>query len=126
MNEIPSIVAQLKVNLEGAFDSFNGEMLTDLNGQIPLTSPYSEDSRTLQYMPNDIVDWILVELRATLNGTAVASHSALLHKEGRIVADDGMANSIRLLADPGSYFIVIKHRNHLPIISPSAILLTKD
>ncbi|MCB0745978.1 MAG: S8 family serine peptidase [Ignavibacteriae bacterium] len=126
MNEIPSVVAQLKVNLEGAFDSFNGEMLTELNGLIPLTSPYSEDSRTLQYMPNDIVDWILVELRSTLNSSAITSHSALLHRDGRIVADDGMASTIRLLADPGNYYIVIKHRNHLPIISPNAVLLTKD
>ncbi|MCB9249082.1 MAG: hypothetical protein H6613_11355 [Ignavibacteriales bacterium] len=48
-------------------------MLTDLNGLIPLTSPYSEDSRTLEYMPNDIVDWILVELRSTLNSSAITS-----------------------------------------------------
>jgi hypothetical protein len=96
-------------------------MNTNLTGKIPTTSPYSENIRTVDAIPNDIVDWVLVELRTTPNGDAVASRSALLHKDGGIVADDGITNEIKLDAPDGDYFIVVKHRNHLAIMSANKI-----
>jgi hypothetical protein len=115
-----TVVLELKIFLEGAYDAdaVDPVMRTDL--EVPTTSPYTEDERTLDPIPSDIVDWILVELRETDNGPAVASKSALLHKDGRIVADDGTTGQIEMEAEPGSYYIVIKHRNHLGVMSTNA------
>ena len=94
-------------------------MTTALNsgGDIPTTSPYSEDPRTVSSIPANITDWVLVQLRSTVDGSTVASKSALLHRDGRIVADDGSTGQIGLDAAEESYYIVIKHRNHLTVMS---------
>ncbi len=121
-----SVSVELTILLEGPYNLVSDEMSTSINNSVPKTSPFSENPRTIVNIPPDIVDWVLVELRTTETGVAVASHSALLHKDGRVVADNGTTNTIRLTADPGHYFIVVKHRNHLPIMSSSAINLTNE
>ncbi len=107
-----------KVFLQGPYDTVNDEMTTSLNASdIPTTSPYSEDARTVSSIPTDITDWVLVQLRSTIDGSAVVSHSAFLHKDGRIVADNGTSGDIPLAVDAGSYYIVVKHRNHIAVMS---------
>ena len=123
INQIPSALVKVRIFLEGAYDKTQQEMKTELAGKIPTTSPYSENIRTIDNIPADIVDWVLVELRTTPNGTAVASRSALLHKDGRIVADEGITNEIKLDAPDGDYYIVIKHRNHLSVMSASSVAI---
>ncbi len=123
MNQIPSVLVQVKIYLEGAYNASLGEMNTDLNSNIPLTSPYPENKRTISSMPAGIVDWVLVELRTTPNDTAVASRSALLRKDGSIVADDGLTTEIKLDAMSGNYYIIVKNRNHLTIMSANKIAL---
>ncbi len=121
MNQIPSALVKVKIFLEGAYDNTQQEMKTELAGEIPTTSPYPENIRTIDNIPADIVDWVLVELRTTPTGTTVASRSALLRKDGRIVADDGITNEIKLDAPDGDYYIVIKHRNHLAVMSANKV-----
>lgn len=99
-------------------------MFNSISNYVPLTSPYSEDPRSILEIPDDIIDWVLIELRETENGPAIHSKSALLHKYGRIVADDGVAGTIRLSADPGNYYIVVIHRSHLKIMSSAAVPLS--
>lgn len=108
-----------KIFLEGPYDDGAHEMTTLLNsgGFLPLTSPYSEDARTVSAIPATITDWVLVQIRSTADGSAVISRSAFLRKDGYIVADDGTTAYIELAADPGDYYIVIKHRNHLAVES---------
>ncbi len=117
---------QTKIYLEGPYDSINNLMKDDLNSQIPLTSPYIEDQRTLNSIPTGVIDWVLVELRETPDGTAVISKSALLYKDGRIVNDDASTGIIKLNAYENNYYIVIKHRNHLPVMSKQAVSLQKS
>ncbi len=112
-----SVQLSVKVFLEGPYNAAADEMTRAINASIPLTSPYSEDARAIASIPANITDWVLVQLRSTVDGSAVASISALLHKDGRIVADDGTTGYIELSASAGDYFIVIKHRNHLAIMS---------
>jgi len=119
---------KLKVFLEGPYNPAANEMTTTLNaaGDLPLTSPYAADQRTLFAMPANISDWVLVELRNTASGTALSSYSALLRKDGLIVGDNGTTEHIVVAAEgDGDYFIVIKHRNHLPIMSAAAVSLSK-
>jgi hypothetical protein len=118
----------VKVLLEGPYNAAANEMATTLNaaGNLPLSSPYAEDPRTISTISANITDWVLVELRNTATGTAVSSYSALLRKDGLIVGDDGTTEHVVLNAEgDGDYFIVIKHRNHLPIMSAAAVSLSK-
>jgi uncharacterized protein YjdB len=67
-----------------------------------------------------IVDWIFVELRALDTKTVLASRAGLLQRDGDIVEVDGRTN----MKFPGlpysNYFVVIRHRNHLGIMSKNA------
>ncbi len=92
-------------------------------GLVPTTSPYG-DVATVNPTVFDatcsdaIVDWVLVELREGVdneNTTVVASKSALLQRDGDIVGLDG-TSPITFTEDEGSYFIAIKHRNHIGVM----------
>ena len=117
------ILLQTKIFLEGAYNLTSHQMDANLGNNIPKTSPYSEDPRTVQSIPSNIVDWVLVQLRTTSNGAAITSHSAFLNKDGRIVDDDGTTGEIKLNAAEGDYYIVVKHRNHLAVMSANKISL---
>ena len=95
----------------------------NLIDKIPLTSPYSENPRKISSVPANIVDWVLVELRETINGSAISSKSFLLRNDGKIVEDDGITENLSLNAPQGLYYIVIKHRNHISIMSSTALEL---
>ena len=122
-----TVNVKLKILLQGCYNSADGQMSVNLRtgNYLPLTSPYCEDLRSVASIPTDISDWVLVQLRSTADGAAVASKSAMLRRDGRIVADDG-TTTIAMNAIPGSYYIVIKHRNHLPVMTASMITLSSD
>jgi len=119
--------------LEGAY---NGSSLnTTINGSIPSAQPYSgatynshagTESATA---PASAVDWVLVELReagsaaAALNSTKVGSAAGFLMSDGSIKATDGTSNlTVSLSGNTGSdFYVVIYHRNHLPIMSAAAV-----
>lgn len=100
-----------KFYLEGPYDDGTNVMLTTINGSIPTTSPYTEDARTASAVPAAAVDWVLVEVRATTGGAALGYRSCFLKSDGRLIGDNG-SNNIGLPWIPGSYFIVMRHRNH--------------
>jgi hypothetical protein len=96
-------------------------MNTTINGDIPAASPYAEAPRTASSIPVNAVDWVLLELRTgTAASTSVGFRSAFVDANGNIIGDDGLAG-IGMSADPGSYRLVVKHRNHLGIMSNSTI-----
>jgi len=119
---------QAKIFLEGPYDTSTHEMSTALNdaGYIPIASPYAEDPRTVASIPANITDWVLVQLRNTPDGSAVISKSAFLRKDGRIVADDGATSEISFDIEESSYYVVIKHRNHLKVMSSAAQTLDTE
>ncbi|MBU2929107.1 leucine-rich repeat domain-containing protein [Winogradskyella psychrotolerans] len=132
---IDNITVAPKVFLQGAsLNPFTGEedlMRDDLRvtNLIPVTSPYSDgltaDSTVFDITGNDaIVDWVFVELRdATNNTNSVASQSALLQRDGDVVDTDGVSPlSFNALTD--NYFVVIKHRNHLGIMTANTFALS--
>jgi hypothetical protein len=116
------ILVEVKIFLEGAYNVDGDSMRTDLNDNevIPLISPFSEDPRVVASIPPDITDWVLVQVRETDSGAAVASISAFLRNDGRIVADDGTTEQISMNISENSYFIVINHRNHLAVMSATS------
>ena len=97
---------------------------------IPTTSPYTDNlvcnsSVFTVTGVNAIVDWIWIELRdATTNTTILYSKSALLQRDGDVVAIDGVS-PLSFTAASDNYYIAIKHRNHLGIMSASTIALSE-
>jgi uncharacterized protein (TIGR02145 family) len=121
----------IKVFLEGAF--VDGAMTTNLNaaGMLPLTQPYNiapwnyEGTESVTSIPNnDIVDWVLVELRETSGdattatpATRIARRAGFLNKDGFIVDIDGVSPLLFNTTITQNLFVVIWHRNHLSIMS---------
>ena len=71
------------------------------------------------YYDNDVVDWVLVSLRADQDIEYEAcTRAGMLHQDGHIsFVDDDCC-----LVDPTKeYFIVVEHRNHLIAMSPTAV-----
>ncbi|WP_299114089.1 BspA family leucine-rich repeat surface protein [uncultured Winogradskyella sp.] len=124
-----------KVYLQGASLNANtGEeslMRDDLrvNGLIPLTSPYGDaaivEATVLTTMGTDaIVDWVWVELRdKDDNSIVIDSQSALLHRDGDVVTIDG-TSALAFNQPLGSYYVVVNHRNHIGIMTASAVSLS--
>ncbi len=118
--------SDLKVYLEGAFQ--NGKMLTTLleNNYLPKSQPFNNSIynytafQKVNNFPNTIVDWVLIELRATLT-KKVKRFTALLKDDGTILNLDASKNFTNLNIPDGNYYLVIYHRNHLPIMSSSKI-----
>ncbi len=72
-----------------------------------------------------IVDWVLVEVRNGNDSADIkATVPAFLRRDGSIVNLDG-ASSLSLPGiDEGNYFMVVKHRNHLGVMSANKIALS--
>jgi hypothetical protein len=65
-----------------------------------------------------IVDWVFVELRSKTNKTTiVASRSGLLQRDGDIVDVDGVSALKFAQVSLDSFYVVVRHRNHLGVMS---------
>jgi hypothetical protein len=117
-----------KVFLQGPYNS--GSMSTALNPTyLPLSQPYNNSpwsysgTESVSSIPSGVVDWVLIQLRSTYNGTTVATRAAFLKSNGDIVDLDGTSPVDFIGISPGDYYIVVKHRNHLAVMSASAVTL---
>ncbi|MDH7444739.1 hypothetical protein [Aquimarina sp. 2201CG14-23] len=123
-----------KVFLQGAMltsaDNFMRDDLRTL-GYLPNNTPYSDGASVDGTIFNDaaldednIVDWVLVELRdATTNTTIIDSQSAFVQRDGDIVDVNGNPEVTMTATSGGSYYVVIKHRNHLGIMTDTPVIL---
>jgi len=126
-----------KVWLEGPFDGT--QMTTTLNtdGLIPLSQPYNSapwnynGTENVAALPPDVTDWVLIELRDAADPGS-ANETTTIHKmacfvrnDGQIVALDGTSNpSIGNPAVTQNLYIVVRHRNHIDVLSANALTLT--
>ena len=128
---LQKIYVDLTVFLEGPYSSPN--MNTSIAGSVPNDQPYNTapwnyagTESAFITSNSDIVDWVLIELRTGPSPSAatnvVATKAALLKSNGTIVDADGVTN-LNFDVAPGNYYIVIYHRNHLPIMSPTEITI---
>ncbi|MBN1339613.1 MAG: hypothetical protein JXA03_09835 [Bacteroidales bacterium] len=133
-----SRVVSLKVFLEGPFDGVD-LMNTNLNlsGQMPLSQPFFEypwyysGTESVTIIPNNqVVDWILIEYRQTAgnvtsatSNTRIGRKAGFILKDGSVVDTDGNSplNFIHNVSD--NLFVVVYHRNHLPVISANPVTL---
>jgi subtilisin family serine protease len=119
------ILVQAKIFLEGSYDVSKDSMNATLNddGYIPVISPYA-DSREVLCIPSNIVDWVYIQLRETSDGSAIASKSAFIHQDGRIVSDNGITGQIVFNVSESNYYVVVSHREHLAVMSANTISLS--
>jgi len=135
--EAPEIELDISVILEGPFNGV--DMLTSLNDldSIPLSQPYNippwdyPGTETVGMIPNaDVVDWILIELRDAVNGpsalpaTIIEQQAVFILDDGSLVRLDGYSNPTFNSVPIDHLFLVIKHRNHLGIMT--AIPITES
>lgn len=75
---------------------------------------------------NNIVDWVFIELRdATNSATVVETQSALIQRDGDIVAAaDGISNVCFSGLASNTVFVAVRHRNHLGVMANAAVTLT--
>ena len=131
-----------RVFLQGPYDSGTGLMSDALRSAslLPTTQPYTSlgysytgttvsDGTvapgifTTVSGNNAIVDYVIVELRNPLTpSTVLASCPALLQRDGDVVALDGRSVLTVAIA-PGTYHVALRHRNHLGVMTGTAIAL---
>ena len=67
---------------------------------------------------NAIVDWVFIEMRSKSDSTNVlATRSGLLQRDGDIVDVDGVGYLRFSGMSPDTFYIVVRHRNHLGAMS---------
>ena len=142
---IPGMNLSLKAFLGGAYDPQTGLMHDSLRIKqlIPLTEVYSfapfnrpqvlfaggetvSPSLLSTTGPDAIVDWVYIEVRSGANANQiVATKRALIQRDGDVIDTNGSTNIFLPSLATGQYFISLKHRNHLGIMTANAITLNE-
>jgi hypothetical protein len=134
---------RLRAILNGPYNNSTGLMRDDLKvkGYLPSQEPYSSlsnfhhkgkgggealDANLLQVTgPNSIVDWVFVEIRDSVqSNNVVVTKSALLQRDGDVVAADGNDLLVFPGVPEGKYYVAIRHRNHIGLMTDAPLLLT--
>ena len=119
--------AKLKVKTKMEGWGTGGTMGTVLasSGYLPLTSPYTEAPRALSSFPSGTTDWILLELRTSATGGPVWQQSFLVNQDGYLCETSGVQDLL-LGVPPGSYWIVLRHRNHAAVMSAAVFAVVSN
>ena len=136
ISEVPRSL-ELNIWLEGVGETADGLMETELNnlGVLPTTQPFNQapwfynGTETLPLETNDIVDWVLVELRSgipnvsTPNTEIIFQQAAVVLSDGSIVGVDNVENRLEFygISEGQAYYIAVRHRNHLDVLSSSLV-----
>ena len=142
LNQVNSIthrkLLDLKVFLEGAFDTVAGEMTSGLNPTyIPMDQPYDQSPWNYNGMENivsppaSMIDWVLIALYDT-TGINLATDEALIHRQAALLHNSGNLSGTEgqpfLMFDNHinhNLYVAVYHRNHLPVISAAPITYEK-
>ena len=129
----PIVTADIKMYLEGPYDSGNMTNMLNTRGQLPVSRPYnnapynyngseSVDSSFFTSHP-DITDWVMIELRQhDTSSTFISRRAAFIRTNGKIVDLDGTSPVTFSDVTSGTYYVVIYHRNHLISMSSSGLV----
>ena len=145
----------LKVLLQGAYRANTQLMSDGLNNlkYLPSLQPYGDLKTAFGYATTDDiaspfdyhgketaidsvmnatgqdapVDWVLVELRdSTDPSKRVAAAAGILQRDGDVVeAATGKSILPVLYAEDGNYYVMIRHRNHLAVMTKEPLALSQ-
>ncbi|HUR31589.1 MAG TPA: hypothetical protein VMZ69_09155, partial [Saprospiraceae bacterium] len=137
------LVISGKVFLQGAYSAGLMSDLLRTGGWIPTVEPYTATPYSYAQVGygggesvsstavfdqtgtnDDIVDWIVIEVRdATTPATKLATRTALIQRDGDIVDLDALSPvKVKGLSD-GTYHVGLRHRNHLTVRTQNALAL---
>ncbi len=130
-----------KIFLEGPYDEGSDLMTTSLsdNDFVPLAQPYSgapwnyNGTEQVANVPTGVVDWVLLEWRDA-SAPALADGSTWIWRKAAFLLNDGTVadldgSSLPWIGNPqlaGSLYFVVKHRNHLDVISNQGATLQSE
>lgn len=118
---------KVKVMLQGAYSEETGLMSSQIEHLLPLKgmSALPRAGAGRQW-----IDWVTLELRKTIDGAAVIRDSLLLRSDGFVTDRTGnelltvIGENFSLL-EQNAYYVVVKHRNHLPVASTKCRIFTE-
>ena len=136
----PVGLVSVKVFLQGPFNPSTGLMNDALRTEslIPLNQPYNSlsdftyagtESTSASVLTvsgnNAIVDWVLLELRSSSSpSTIIARRAALIQRDGDIVDTDGTSAVTFSGLTPGNYYLAVRHRNHLGVMTANPVAIS--
>jgi hypothetical protein len=107
-------------------------MTTVLRSVLPTKNPYGvapwnyTGGDSVLAIPLDVVDWVLVTLRSgTAANTGVDTAAGFIKRDGSVVGLDGTTALTFSGVKFGNYYVVLRHRNHLGIMSAGALALNR-
>jgi len=126
-----------KVFLQGNYDNNTSQMTvnTAFQQQLPTTQPFNRTpwnyagNETISNIPADMVDWVLIDILDVNNYNLLSSQAALLLKDGRVVDPEWIMDNtiqgvyVNNVVSGMDYFVVIRHRNHLAVMSSTAVII---
>ncbi len=139
------VVVDVRVKLQGAvIDNLGSPDMRDNlreKNLIPMEEPYTdlpnfnhvgEGGGEVMYPgllsatgPDAVIDWVMIELRSPIDpSNIIATRSALLKRDGTVTDMDGSSKVYFSQVPSGSYFVSVKHRNHLGIATGQSVLLS--
>ncbi len=122
----PQNHTKIKILLEGFLNTTTSIMNTELasSNLLPLTQPFNTEpfnytgTESVETLPVDVVDWILVELRDPNDIDLIITQQAFfLRKDGMLIGLDGSEELYFSGTSAENYFLAIYHTNHLSVLS---------
>ncbi len=101
---------KIKVLLEGP-----------LQGSSMTTLLVNELKKNHANVPNDAVDIVNIEIRTSLSTNPLETKKGFLLKDGSVVDYATLSPILHFSATGNAYYVVVKHRNHLPIASKNVV-----
>lgn len=128
-----SVNVSIKIFLEGAYNGNGLSNTLQLNGVLPFAQPYNaipyyyDGEEYVNNFPENIVDWVLCSLiNITGSDTLIYSRVCFVNSDGIITDIFGDTSLQFYNVNEGNYFVQIKHRTHLQLISSSTIFLSSQ
>lgn len=126
-------IVKARLFLEGPFNSGTSLMNTTLRSAslLPRLQPFdiapwnysgAETVPQQSDIPTNAVDWVLLELRDNANAL-IASRAGFLLNDGTLRDIDGTAGFRFANTPSGNYNIIVRSRNHLAVMSATAVSL---
>jgi V8-like Glu-specific endopeptidase len=140
-HEIIPVYANLKVFLSGAYVRGTDSMQTLLAQRtlLPSSPPETLSSKTVPFILknreqyiiqtgiSNIIDWVVIELLDKTTLAPVDTVAALLRNDGKIVSTNGFSLiGFDSRVTQGYYKVIIRHRNHIAVMSADSIQISTN
>ncbi len=125
---MPGYFFDISAFLEGPF---YGTAMNSNSDILPELQPYCFESPNycgkeyLSVIPDNIVDWLLIDVRKSVGGkssNSIFRQAVFISNGGKVLSSDAMRIPFFEFIQYENIFLVLHHRNHLSIMSSSALI----